>query len=324
MNKNQNTFINKYKPYFLDDFYMNENLYDTIKSFLELDYMQILFVGNPCSGKTSLLNTLIREYYNLNKNSNFPENNIMYVNNLKEQGIQYFRTEMKTFCQSHSIIRGKKKMVIIDDIDLINEQSQQVFRNYIDKYKNMIHFVFVCTNLQKVNESVQSRMHIIDLPNPNKTQIKKIMENIISNENIQLDAESQEYLLSISNHSIRLLINFLEKIFLLNRPVNLELCKILCSTISHQYFDKYIDFLKKQNLKDAVLIMYNINDFGYSVIDIFDYFFEYIKISTILNEEEKYVLIPYLCKYITIFYNLHESNIELALFSNNIMNLLKK
>ena len=172
MNKNQNTFINKYKPYFLDDFYMNENLYDTIKSFLELDYMQILFVGNPCSGKTSLLNTLIREYYNLDKNSNFPENNIMYVNNLKEQGIQYFRTEMKTFCQSHSIIRGKKKMVIIDDIDLINEQSQQVFRNYIDKYKNMIHFVFVCTNLQKVNESVQSRMHIIDLPNPNKTQIK--------------------------------------------------------------------------------------------------------------------------------------------------------
>ena len=77
MNKNQNTFINKYKPYFLDDFYMNENLYDTIKSFLDLDYMQILFVGNPCSGKTSLLNTLIREYYNLDKNSNFPENNII-------------------------------------------------------------------------------------------------------------------------------------------------------------------------------------------------------------------------------------------------------
>ena len=324
MNRNQNTFINKYKPYYLNDFYMNDNLYQTIKNFLELDYIHILFVGNACSGKTSLLNALIREYYQLDKNRNFPENNIMYVNNLKEQGIQYFRTEMKTFCQSHSIIRGKKKMVIIDDIDLINEQSQQVFRNYIDKYKNMIHFVFVCTNLQKVNESVQSRMHIIDLPNPNKTQIQTIMENIISKENIQLDIESQDYLLSICNHSIRLLINFLEKIFLLNRPVNLELCKILCSTISHQYFDRYIDFLKNKNLKEAVSIMYDINDFGYSVIDIFDYFFEYIKITSNLNEEEKYTLIPYLCKYITIFYNLHESNIELALFSNNIMKLLHK
>ena len=70
--------------------------------------------------------------------------------------------------------------------------------------------------------------------------------------------------------------------------------------------------------------MYDINDFGYSVIDIFDYFFEYIKITSKLNEEEKYTLIPYLCKYITIFYNLHESNIELALFSNNIMKLLNK
>ena len=68
----------------------------------------------------------------------------MFINNLKEQGIQYFRNEMKTFCQSHSSIHGKKKLVIIDDIDTINEQSQQVFRNYIDKYKHNIHFISVC------------------------------------------------------------------------------------------------------------------------------------------------------------------------------------
>jgi len=238
----EDTFVIKYKPYHIRDFSFNHDLLEAIEELIRLDYLNLLFVGESSTCKTTLLYALIREYYGLSKNDSLPESNILFINNLKEQGIQYFRTEMKTFCQSHSIIRGKKKMVIIDDIDLINEQSQQVFRNYIDKYKNMIHFVFVCTNLQKVNESVQSRMHIIDLPNPNTTQIKKIMENIISNENIQLDAESQEYLLSISNHSIRLLINFLEKIFLLNRPVNLELCKILCSTIYHQYFDKYIDF----------------------------------------------------------------------------------
>ena len=322
MNKNHITFINKYKPYYLNDFYMEEELLQTIRNFLELDYMQILFIGNSCSGKTSLLNALIREYYQLGKDKNFPENNIMYVNNLKEQGIQFFRNEMKTFCQSHSIIKGKKKMVIIDDLDLINEQSQQVFRNYIDKYRNMIHFVFVCSNLQKVNESVQSRMHIIELPNPKKEQIEKIMENIVLKENIVLDQESKDYLLFICNDSIRLLINYLEKIFLLNKHVDLKLCKLLCSTISHCQFDKYIKCLKKQDLTGATKIMYEINDYGYSVIDILDYFFEYVKLTSNLNEEEKYLLIPYLCKYITIFYNLHENNIELVLFTNNIMKLL--
>ena len=68
--------------------------------------------------------------------------------------------------------------------------------------------------------------------------------------------------------------------------------------------------------------MYKIYDYGYSVIDILDYFFSYIKLTTNLTEEEKYKLIPYLCKYITVFHNLHEHQIELAFFSNNIMNIL--
>ena len=37
----------------------------------------------------------------------------MLINNLKEQGIQYYRTEVKTFCQTPSSISGKKKFIII-------------------------------------------------------------------------------------------------------------------------------------------------------------------------------------------------------------------
>ena len=144
------TFISKYRPYFIRDFCIDEKLLSVLNTLLEIDYLNILFIGSSSSGKTTLLYALIREYYNLDKNAPFPENNILFVNNLKEQGIQYFRNEMKTFCQSRSAIYGKKKLVIIDDIDGINEQSQQVFRNYIDKYKNNIHFISVCTNIQKV------------------------------------------------------------------------------------------------------------------------------------------------------------------------------
>ena len=176
---NKETFISKYKPYYLQDFCMNSKMMGIIRTLLEIDDLNILFIGSQGSGKTTLLYSIIREYYGLLKHANIPETNILFINNLKEQGINYYRNEMKTFCQSHCSIYGKKKMIIIDDLDTINEQSQQVFRNYIDKYKHNIHFISVCTNVQKVIESIQSRIHIIQIQPPNTDEIKTIMNHII-------------------------------------------------------------------------------------------------------------------------------------------------
>ena len=36
----------------------------------------------------------------------------------------------------------------------------------------------------------------------------------------------------------------------------------------------------------------------------------------------KYKIIPYLCKYIHIFHDVHEDEVELSLFTNNIYKLL--
>ena len=65
----------------------------------------------------------------------------MTINTLKEQGISYYRSEVKIFCQTSSLFKDKKKILVLDDIDIINEQSQQVFRNCIDKYSNNVIFL---------------------------------------------------------------------------------------------------------------------------------------------------------------------------------------
>jgi DNA polymerase III delta prime subunit len=322
INETSTTFINKYKPYYIQDFYIEPKLISVIKLMFELNNLNILFVGNSCSGKTTLLYALIREYYGLSKNDVIPENNILFINNLKEQGIHYFRNEMKTFCQSHSSIFGKKKLVIIDDIDNINEQSQQVFRNYIDKYSHNIHFISVCSNIQKVIESIQSRLQIIKISPPSNEQINNIMNKIIQQENIIIDEKSKEYILLITNGSIRNIINYLEKMYVLGEPITIELCKKICSNISFQEFESYISLLKQNKLNDAIKILYDIYDYGYSVIDILDYFFTFVKLTSIIDEETKYRIIPFLCKYITIFHNIHEDCIELALFTNNLSNLI--
>ena len=316
------TFISKYKPYFINDFCIDSKLLSTLKTLLDINNLNVLLIGNSSSGKTTMLYALIREYYKLGKDDPIPENNILFVNNLKEQGIQYFRNEMKTFCQTHSAIHGKKKLVIVDDIDNINEQSQQVFRNYIDKYKQNIHFISVCSNIQKVIESIQSRLHIIQIMPPTNEQIQIIMNKIIDAENINIDEESKDYIMMISLGSIRVLINLLEKIYIYGGAVNIDACKKICSTISFREFENYYNKLESKDLSGAIDILYSIHDYGYSVIDILDYFFAFIKMTKIISEDVKYKIIPYLCKFITVFHNVHEDGIELALFTNNLYDLV--
>jgi len=320
------TFIIKYKPYFLNEFSLDEKMHQMIYTLFEIDDLNTLFIGSPGTGKTILLYAIIREYYGLSKTSSIPETNILFVNTIKEQGINYFRNEMKTFCQSKCSIYGKKKMIIIDDIDTINEQSQQVFRNYIDKYSQNIHFISVCTNIQKVIESIQSRVHILKLQPPNKMDIEIIMNYIIKNENITIDAKSKEYLLFISGNSIRTMINHLEKLYIYGDTIDYYICEKMCSSISDSVFEKYINNLQEgpHKLSDAIQSIYEISEKGYSVIDILDFFFTFIKQTNKIEEHLKYKIIPFLCKYITIFHKIHEDTIELALFTNNLFSILHK
>ena len=320
------TFISKYKPYFIDNFYGNEHLISILKSLMEIDDINILVTGPTNSGKTSLLYAIIREYYDLKKNDSFPENNIMFINSLKEQGINYYRNEMKSFSQSKCSIYGKKKLIIVDDLDLINEQCQQVFRNHIDKYKANVHFISVCSNVHKVIESLQSRLHILKMISPDIVTVQTIMNNIISKENLHISDEAREYLLSFSKYSIREILSHLEKISILstnNELIDIEKCKNIISNISHKQFENYIENIKANKLQDAIDILYYIYDYGYSVIDILDMFFSFVKTTQYLDEERKYKILPILCKYITYFHSLHEDVVEIVIFTQEIYDIIR-
>jgi replication factor C subunit 2/4 len=319
-------FIYKYQPIYLDDFEVDSNFIQIIKTLIEMNSLNILLIGASGSGKSSYINAIIKEYYNdysnNNTNNNNDNDNVLYINSLKEQGISYYRSDVKTFCQTASIIPGKKKIVLLDDLDLVNEQSQQVFRNCIDKYSHNVHFIGSSSNTLKIIDSLQSRMTMIKIKSLQKDNLIKIIKKISKMENIYITPEAEEFILSISNNSIRILINYLEKFKLLEKNITKELAINVCTNISFTDFDTYTDLCKNKNdLVGAIKILYNLSDKGYSVMDILDNFFLYIKTSTYLTEEEKYKIIPYICKYITVFNNIHEDEIELANFTNNIITI---
>jgi len=310
-------FLNKYNPRYFNDFETDSEMIDILNTLISIDNLNILFIGDIGCGKTAFLNAVIREYYK-NSYPSLYEDNILHINSLKEQGINYYRNDVKTFCQTCSSINGKKKIIILDDIDFINEQSQQVFRNCIDKYSHNVHFIASCTNSQKVIESLQSRFIIIKIKPLHQENLYTIMKKIINNENMMIDNDAEQFILNVCNNTAKILINYMEKFKLLNQHITLELANNVCTNISFHIFKEYTQSIKDKNLTKAISILYNLYDKGYSVMDILDNYFLFVKITDLLTEPQKYNIIPIICKYITIFHNIHEDEIELALFSNNV------
>ena len=241
-------FIVKYQPKKLSDFHTFEQVHTFIKACITANDLNLMLIGDPGTGKTSLLNIIISHYFGEYANDVAKYNShVLFINSLKEQGIAYYRNEVKTFCQTQSIIPGKKKFVILDDIDFINEQSQQVFRSCMDKYSENVNFLISCINTQKVIESLQSRTTLIRLSLLSNDQLKLIGRNIVTLENIEISDEAFDYLLKISNFSVRLLINYLEKIKLLNKRITIDIMYDVCSNINHKYLAHFFKKCEESN-----------------------------------------------------------------------------
>jgi replication factor C subunit 2/4 len=315
-------FIDKFQPIYFKDFEIDDKIIEILNTLISMDNLNILLIGDMASGKTSLLNAIIKEYYAGSNPKDYDEN-VLYINSLKEQGINYYRSDVKTFCQTCSSIKNKKKIVVLDDIDIINEQSQQVFRNCIDKFSHNVHFISSCSNTQKVIESLQSRFIIIKIKPLKRENLHKIILKIKNSENIEMDSDAEEFILDISNSAAKILLNYMEKFKLLNQKITYELAVQLCTNISFLTFEEYNNLLKNNKLNEAIKLIYQIYDKGYSVMDILDSYFLFIKNTKNITEEQKYNLIPFICKYITIFHNIHEDEIELALFTNNLIKIFQ-
>jgi len=315
-------FIDKFQPIYFKDFEIDNKIIEIFKTLISMDNLNILLIGDMASGKTSLLNAIIKEYY-IDTNPKDYDENVLYINSLKEQGINYYRSDVKTFCQTCSSVKNKKKIVVLDDIDIINEQSQQVFRNCIDKFSHNVHFMSSCSNTQKVIESLQSRFTIIKIKPLKRENLHKIIFKIKNSENIDIDSEAEEFILDISNSAAKILLNYMEKFKLLNQKITYNLAVKLCTNISFLTFEEYNILLKNNKLDEAIKLIYQIYDKGYSVMDILDSYFLFIKNSKNITEEQKYNLVPFICKYITIFHNIHEDEIELALFTNNLIKIFQ-
>ena len=154
--------IDKYEPKYLEDFNYEKDYIDYVKNITSRTNLNILLYGNLGSGKTIFIDAILFNYYGV-KSINKIKNNVLFISSLKEQGVSFYKSDVKTFCQSTSEIYGKKKCIIIDNLDCLSDINQNIFKIHMDTYSNRVIFLCSCTNLNKISSVILNHFIVIKM-----------------------------------------------------------------------------------------------------------------------------------------------------------------
>ena len=299
------SFIYKYKPTSFEKMYINTNIKYIIDNILINRNINILFVGNNESGKTTIINLL----HKLIDNS-------LLINNLKEKGIKTFRTDIKFYCQ----LTIKQKTLLIDDYEYINESTQYIIKVLMDTYKKNLYIASV-KDIKKIIEPLQNKFMIIKLDNITNDYLNVLLNNVIKEEHMALNDKCIKYIIKISNFSVNKMYNYLEKLKLMNERITYNKCLSVLTNISHHIFEKIIHDINEKNVLNVYNNFNNLYIKGYSIVDIYDIFYTFIKICDNISEDKRYKIIRLLCEYITASDTIGEISTELLLFSYELCNI---
>jgi hypothetical protein len=298
----------KYLPNTLDEMIIpnKAQLLNEIKGHITNNKMNLLIIGNYTTLKIKFIELIVKEYYKTYNNYNYSDY-ILNIDCFNDINLSNEINELKTFCKT---IKPYKKFVIIDNFEIITETNQQYIKSIIDNTDTF--FICGCDNTSKVNEIIQTRMTPIMLQEYEISEYKQLIEHIMIHENITFNMDD---LLQYNNLSPYLIFNLFNKLKLLNLK---EVSNILdyVNILDYKLFDTYTSHIINNDVKQATDVLFKLYDNGMSLLDIYNFLYEYYKLIT---DTYKYKFMEQLCKYIKYIYDGHYNKIMLLFFTNDII-----
>ena len=173
-------WVEKYRPATLDDIILDERTLKQVKEFKE-EIPNLLFVGNPGTGKTTLARIIVNDVLGCN---------YLYINASDESGIDTIRHSITNFAQTKSF-DGKVKVVILDEADGLTTQAQSALRNTMETYAKYCRFILTANYKHKIIPALQSRCQALDIKPVVELAVKRCY-NILKNENIKVPEEQKK------------------------------------------------------------------------------------------------------------------------------------
>jgi len=226
-------WVEKYRPHKLEDLILDDKSLRVVKQF-KGEIPNLLFVGSPGTGKTTLARILVNDVLNCN---------YLYINASDESGIDVIRHNITNFAQTKSF-DGGIKVVILDEADGLTSQAQAALRNTMETYAKYCRFILTANYKHKIIPALQSRCQSLDLK-PVIDQAVKRCYNILQQENINIsDEQKKKFVMLVKRYfpDLRKTINELQK-----SVIDDELC-IDSNGSDSELLQKIFEGLQKDSL----------------------------------------------------------------------------
>ena len=195
-------WVEKYRPTKLDDLILDEQSLRVVSQF-EGEIPNLLFTGNPVTGKTTLARIIVNDILGCN---------YLYINASDESGIDTIRHNITNFAQTKSF-DGGVKVVILDEADGLTSQAQGALRNTMETYAKYCRFILTANYKHKIIPALQSRCQSLDLKPVIDQAVKRCYSILQQEEVVVSDEQKKQFVMLVRRYfpDLRKTINELQK-----------------------------------------------------------------------------------------------------------------
>ncbi len=149
----------KYPPS-VDDLIIPERIKKIVDSIIKTNNVpDMIFAGTHGTGKTSTARAIAKAV----------DAHLLYINASNDRNIDTVRNTIEPFVTSKSL-DGKRKIVLLDEADWLNDDSAQpALRGIMGRCNKNSSFIFTCNYFRKIMPELKSRLPALDF-NPTKEE----------------------------------------------------------------------------------------------------------------------------------------------------------
>jgi DNA polymerase III delta prime subunit len=187
MNEFDNLWCEKYRPQTLDDISLSEENREVLNGYVrDEEIPNLLFVGSPGAGKTTLARILVLDVLGCD---------FLYINASDENGIDTVRNKISGFVQTKSF-DGNIKVVVLDEVDGFTKNGQDALRNMMESYADNARFILTGNYKHKITKAIQSRCQTLDIRVSIKQALQRCL-HILDQEGISIELEQKRQLATL-------------------------------------------------------------------------------------------------------------------------------